>query len=60
MNELPSISIVVPNFNGGATIVATLVSLTDRKYPNFEIMVVDGGSTDNSVGVIRKYEDKLA
>lgn len=60
MNQLPPITIVVPNYNGGATIEATLVSLLDQQYPNLEILVVDGGSTDNSVEVIRKYEDKLA
>ena len=56
---LPSISIVVPNYNGGATIEATLVSLIDQQYPRLEILVVDGGSTDNSVEIIRKYEDRI-
>jgi glycosyltransferase involved in cell wall biosynthesis len=57
---LPSISIVVPNFNGGATIEATLVSLIEQNYPKLEILVADGGSTDNSVEVIRKYESHIA
>jgi glycosyltransferase involved in cell wall biosynthesis len=57
---LPSVSIVVPNFNGGATIEATLVSLIEQNYPGLEILVVDGGSTDNSVDVIRKYADHIA
>jgi glycosyltransferase involved in cell wall biosynthesis len=57
---LPSISIVVPNFNGGATIEATLVSLIEQNYPGLEILAVDGGSTDNSVEVIRRYESHLA
>lgn len=57
---LPSISIVVPNYNGGATIEATLRSLIDQNYPRLEILVVDGSSTDDSVKVIRRYEQHIA
>jgi len=57
---IPSISIVVPNYNGGSTIDATLRSLIDQHYPRLEILVVDGGSTDNSVGEIRKHEQNIA
>ena len=60
MSELPSISIIVPNFNGGATLEATLLSLIEQRYPNLEILVVDGASTDNSVEVIRRYENQIA
>jgi glycosyltransferase involved in cell wall biosynthesis len=57
---LPSISIIVPNYNGGTTIEATLRSLIDQDYPPLEILVVDGGSADNSVDVIRRYERHIA
>ncbi len=56
----PSISIVVPNLNSGSTLEATLQSLFNQDYPNLEILVVDGGSTDNSLEIIHRYRDRLA
>jgi glycosyltransferase involved in cell wall biosynthesis len=60
-NSLPtiSISIVVPNYNGGKTIARTLTSLIEQNYPALEIIVMDGGSTDNSVEVIRSFERQI-
>jgi glycosyltransferase involved in cell wall biosynthesis len=57
--ELPAISIVVPNYNGGATLGATLQSLVDQNYPKLEIIVVDGSSTDNSVEIIKQFDPHL-
>jgi hypothetical protein len=56
----PKISIVTPNFNYGHLIEATLRSVLMQNYPNLEYIVMDGGSTDNSVEVVKKYESKLA
>jgi glycosyltransferase involved in cell wall biosynthesis len=58
--SLPTISIIVPNYNGANTLKATLESLVSQNYPNLEIIVVDGNSTDQSVDVIKQFESKIA
>lgn len=55
----PTISIVTPSFNQGAFIEETICSILLQSYPNFEYIIIDGGSTDNSVEIIRKYEPWL-
>jgi glycosyltransferase involved in cell wall biosynthesis len=60
MSELPRITIVTPSFNQGRFLEQTIRSVLDQGYPNLEYMVMDGGSADQSVEVIKKYADRLA
>ena len=55
-NERPLVSIVVPSFNQGRFIAETLRSCLEQRYRPIEILVQDGGSTDNTISVLRSLE----
>ena len=52
------ISIITPNYNYGNYIGQTIQSVIDQNYPDFEYIIVDDGSTDNSVEIIQSFVDK--
>ena len=58
--QYPRISIVTPNYNGGAYLESTILSLLEQNYPNLEYIVIDGGSTDNSLEIISRYRDRIS
>ena len=56
INEWPKITVITPSYNQGQFIEQTIKSVVGSKLPNLEYLIIDGGSTDKSVDIIKKYE----
>jgi hypothetical protein len=59
-SPLPRITLVTPSYNYGRYLEACLDSALSQNYPNLEFIIMDGGSTDNSLQIIKKYQKHLA
>lgn len=55
----PRITIITPSFNQGQYIEETINSIINQNYPNLQYIIIDGGSTDNTIDIIKKYESKI-
>jgi len=58
LDNFPRISIITPSYNQGQYLEATIKSVLEQNYPNLEYLILDAGSTDNSVAIIKKYAQK--
>lgn len=58
--EKPLVSIVTPVYNGEKYLEDTIQSIINQTYDNIEYIIIDGGSTDKTLDIIKKYEDKIA
>ena len=59
MQKIPKISIITPSYNQGEFLEDCIKSVLMQNYQNFEYIIIDGGSTANSVDIIKSYEEHL-
>lgn len=57
--NLPRISIIIPSYNQGDFLEKAICSVLDQVYPNLELILIDGGSNDQSLEIIQKYAKNL-
>lgn len=59
MKHLPVVTIVTPSFNQSRFIEETIISVLNQSYKNIQYIIIDGGSTDNTIEIVNKYKDQI-
>lgn len=59
MPNKPLLTVITVVFNGAATLEYTLCSVIEQTYDNVEHIIIDGGSTDTTLDILRKYDDRI-
>jgi glycosyltransferase involved in cell wall biosynthesis len=57
--DLPRITVVMPSYNQARYLERAIISVIEQAYPNLEFFVLDGGSTDGSADIIRRFADRI-
>lgn len=60
ISEMPLFSIVIANYNHGLFLEAAILSILNQNCNDFELLIIDGGSTDNSLEIIKRYSKKIS
>jgi glycosyltransferase involved in cell wall biosynthesis len=60
LTSLPRLTVVIPSYNQGDFIERTIKSIIDQDYPNLDLILLDGGSTDDTMAIVERYRDHFS
>jgi glycosyltransferase involved in cell wall biosynthesis len=59
LKTLPKVTVIIPSYNQGAFIEETILSVVNQHYPKLELIIIDGGSNDSTLEIIKKYASHI-